>query len=69
MKNEACLDRNGTKTFSPTDAMNTLAHYGGMFDYFKGTCASYSANTLESEIRWVSWQIPTFQLWFVDVPL
>lgn len=25
--------------------MNTLAHYGGMFDYFKGTCASYTLPT------------------------
>lgn len=45
MKNEACLDRNGTKMFSPTDAINTLAHHRGMFDYFKGTCASYALPT------------------------
>lgn len=44
MKTErACLYRhsNGTKTLffplSSTDARNMVAHYGGMFNYFKGT--------------------------------
>lgn len=33
-------------SLSPTDATNVLAHYGGMFDYFKGTfCLIHFANT------------------------
>lgn len=68
VKNKACLDRNGT-VFFPTDAMNTLAHYGGMFDYFKGTCASYTLPTHLNVKSDGCLQIPTFQLWFVDVSL